>query len=113
MPGVQAMSAAGHTIGDTIYIIKSGAKSLAFTGDISHHRILLTKRPKTEFSFDSDPRQAMQTRPKVSDMLAKDKIPFVSYQFPCPGSGNLARQGDGFRFYPTPMENVCNPPKKA
>src|SRR5204863_7431216 len=33
IPGIQAMSAPGHTVGHSIFIIKSGAKALAFTGD--------------------------------------------------------------------------------
>jgi hypothetical protein len=27
----------------------------------------------------------------------------VSYHFPWPGVGYLAKQGDGFRYYPSPM----------
>jgi glyoxylase-like metal-dependent hydrolase (beta-lactamase superfamily II) len=112
VPGVEAMSAPGHTVGHTIYMIKSGAKSLAFTGDITHHQILLTERPKTEFAYDGDPKQAVQTRMKVLDMLTAQKIPLLSYHFPWPGYGNLAKSGDGFRYYATPME-IVPIPKKA
>ena len=116
MPGIQAMAAPGHTVGHTIYLIESEKARLAFTGDTSHHQILLTERPKTEFAYDGDPKQAVQSRLKVFDMLSKDKIPLVAYHFPWPGTGNLAKQGDGYRFYPTPMTIVPIPPpapKKA
>ena len=113
LPGIQAMSAPGHTVGHTIYIIKSENKALAFIGDTTHHQILLTEKPRTEFAYDTDPKQAVQSRLKVFDMLSKDRIPFLAYHFPWPGVGNLAKQGDGFRFYATPMELVRIPPKKA
>lgn len=113
VPGVQAMAAPGHTVGHTIYVIKSESSTLVFIGDTTHHQILLTERPRTEFAYDTDPKQAVQTRLKVFDMLAKDKLPFIAYHFPWPGVGRLAKQGDGFRFFATPMEIVPIPPKKA
>jgi glyoxylase-like metal-dependent hydrolase (beta-lactamase superfamily II) len=114
IPGVQAMAAPGHTVGHTIYIIKSGAASLVFIGDVTHHQILLTEKPKTEFSYDSDPKQAVQTRLKVFDMLASQKLPFIAYHFPWPGVGQLAKTGaESYRFYAQPMEHVKIPAKKA
>ncbi len=113
LPGIQAMSAPGHTVGHTIFIIKSGAKSLAFTGDTTHHQILLTEKPRTEFAYDTDPKQAVQSRLKVFDMIASQKIPMIAYHFPWPGYGHLAKSGDGYRYFATPMEIVKIPPAKA
>lgn len=114
IPGVQAMSTPGHTLGHHIYIIKSGSASLAFLGDITHHQILLTEKPKTEFSYDSDPKQAVQTRLRVFDMLTSQKMAFLAYHFPWPGVGHLAKTGaDTYRFYAEPMEHVKIPAKKA
>jgi glyoxylase-like metal-dependent hydrolase (beta-lactamase superfamily II) len=42
-------------MGHTIFIIKSENKTLAFTGDTTHHQILLTETPRTEFVYDTDP----------------------------------------------------------
>jgi glyoxylase-like metal-dependent hydrolase (beta-lactamase superfamily II) len=114
IPGVQAMSAPGHTVGHTIFIIKSGASSMAFLGDITHHQILLTEKPKTEFAYDTDPKQAVQTRLKVFDMLASQRMPFVAYHFPWPGVGYLGKAGaDSYRYFAQPMDHVKIPPKKA
>ncbi len=113
IPGVEAMSAPGHTIGHTIYIIKSENKTLAFTGDTTHHQILLTEKPRTEFAYDSDAKQAVQSRLKVFDMLASQKVPMLAFHFPWPGYGNLAKSGEGYRYYPTPLEIVRIPPKKV
>lgn len=114
VPGIQAMSAPGHTVGHTIYLIESAGKKLAFTGDTTHHQILLTEKPRTEFAYDTDPKKAVESRLRVFDMLAKDRIPFTAYHFPWPGYGYLGRQGtDSYRFYPVPMSIVDIPPKKA
>jgi glyoxylase-like metal-dependent hydrolase (beta-lactamase superfamily II) len=114
VPGVQAMSAAGHTVGHMIYLIESDGKKLAFTGDITHHQILLTEKPRTEFAYDSDPKQAVQARLKVFDMLSKDRIPMLAYHFPWPGYGYLAKAGtDSYRYYAQPMTIVPMPPPAA
>lgn len=104
VPGIRAMSAPGHTMGHTIYLIESDGKTIAFTGDITHHQILLTERPRTEFAYDSDPKQAVETRLRVFDMLSKDRIPMLAFHFPWPGHGYLGRTGpETFRFFPAPM----------
>jgi glyoxylase-like metal-dependent hydrolase (beta-lactamase superfamily II) len=114
VPGVQAMAAPGHTVGHTIYLIESDGKKLAFTGDVSHHQILLTEKPRTEFAYDSDPKQAVATRLRVFDMLSKDRIPLLAFHFPWPGHGHLAKTGtDTYRYFATPMTIVPIPPKKA
>ena len=59
-----------------------------------------------EFSFDTDPKQSAQSRVRILDMLAAQRIPLLAYHFPWPGIGHVAKAGEGFRFYPTPMQMV-------
>lgn len=106
LPGVTAIAAPGHTIGHTIFMISSGSKSFCFMGDLTHHQVLLLERPMMEFAYDSDPKQSAQTRTKLLTMLADKQIPVMSYHFPWPGFGNLAKAGEGFRYYPEPMKMV-------
>ena len=47
-----------------------------------------------------------QIRAMVDEMLAAQKIPLIAYHFPWPGHGHVAKQGDGFRYYPAPMQMV-------
>jgi hypothetical protein len=49
----------------------------------------------------------------VLDMLASQKMPLHAYHFPWPGYGYVAKQGDGYRYYPVPMEIVRVPPKQT
>ncbi|SEG71287.1 MBL fold metallo-hydrolase [Bosea lathyri] len=104
LPGVQALAAPGHTAGHHIFQVASAGKSFAFLGDLTHHAILLTENPRLEFAYDSDPKQAVQSRLKLLGMLSESKTPVMSYHFAWPGFGNLAKAGDGFRYYPAPMQ---------
>ena len=104
LPGVQAISAPGHTVGHTIFLVSSAGKSFAFLGDLSHHSVLLLERPRMEFSYDTDPKQAAESRVKLLTMLAANKIPVMSYHFAWPGYGHVAKAGDGFRYYAEPMQ---------
>lgn len=102
--GVTAIDAPGHTLGHTIFMVSSAGKNLAVTADVGHHHVLMVETPKIEFVYDMDSKQAVQTRLKVWDMLATDKIPFVAFHFPWPGLGNLAKTGaDSYRFFQTPV----------
>ena len=103
LPGIQAIDAPGHTPGHTIFMLNSGGKPLAITADTAHHYILFTENPRIEFAYDIDSKQAVQTRLKTFDMLATDRIPFIAFHFPWPGLGNIAKAGDVFRYYATPM----------
>jgi len=103
LPGVTAIAAPGHTVGHTIFNIQAGGKSMAYIGDLTHHPVLLMEKPLTEFAYDTDPKQAAQSRVRQLSRLAAEKTPIVAYHFAWPGFGHVAKQGDGFRYYPEPM----------
>src|SRR6201985_3224447 len=104
LPGVQAMAAPGHTVGHHIFMVTSNGKSFAFLGDLTHHAVLLLEKPRMQFSYDTDPQQAAATRVRLLDMLAANKIPVMSYHFAWPGYGHVAKVGEGFHYYPEPMQ---------
>jgi glyoxylase-like metal-dependent hydrolase (beta-lactamase superfamily II) len=103
LPGIQAMAAPGHTVGHHIFMISSEGKSFAFLGDLTHHQILLMEKPRMEFSYDTDPKQAAESRVKMLDMLAANKIAVMSYHYPWPGVGHVVKTGEGFHYIPEPM----------
>ena len=103
LPGVQAIAAPGHTVGHTIFMVTSAGKSFCFLGDLSHHAVLLLEKPRMEFSYDTDPKQAAETRVKLLGMLAANKTAVMSYHYAWPGYGHVAKAGDGFHYYPEPM----------
>jgi hypothetical protein len=50
------------------------------------------------------PKQSANTRVRVLDMLATNRIPLIAYHFPWPGMGHVAKQGDGFQFFAAPLQ---------
>ena len=103
LPGVTAMAAPGHTVGHTIFMITSGKESMAYIGDLTHHPVLLMKKPLTEFAYDTDPKQSAQPRLRYLTMFADTRVPILAYHFAWPGLGHVVREGDGFRYLPAPM----------
>ena len=106
LPGILALAAPGHTVGHSIFMISSGDKSFAFLADLTHHQILLMEKPRMEFSYDTDPKQAAQSRVKMLDMLAANKIAVMSYHYPWPGVGHVVKNGEGFHYIAQPMQMV-------
>ncbi len=105
IPGVQAMHTPGHTVEHTSFVVNSGGKSLFVVGDLMHH-VILVANPRMEVAFDTDPKQGIETRIKVMDMLAAQRMPALVYHMPWPGVGHFAKQGDGFRYVAEPMQLV-------
>ena len=100
LPGVHAIHAPGHTVGHTMYMINVGNDQLCYIGDLAHHPVLLLEKPLTEFAYDTDPKQSAQTRVKMLNMLAANKTMILAYHFAWPGIGHVAKDGDGFRYFP-------------
>jgi glyoxylase-like metal-dependent hydrolase (beta-lactamase superfamily II) len=89
--------------GNTIFTVTSEGKSFVFLGDLSHHAVLLLEKPRMEFAYDTDPKQAAATRVKLLDMLAANKTAVMSYHFAWPGYGHVVKNCDGFRYIAEPM----------
>jgi glyoxylase-like metal-dependent hydrolase (beta-lactamase superfamily II) len=104
VPGIQAVSTPGHTVGHTSYLVTSGGRSLMFAGDVAHHYIVSVQNPRAPFVFDTDGQQGVASRLKTFDMLAAQRIPVLNYHFPWPGLGYIARFGDGYRYVPQPLQ---------
>ncbi|WP_307137625.1 MBL fold metallo-hydrolase [Pseudoroseomonas cervicalis] len=101
--GITALAAPGHTVGHHCYAISSGNQVMVNTGDLAHHHVLLLRKPMWEFSFDTDPKQSAQTRSRMLDRLATDKHAILSYHFPWPGLGHVAKEGEGYAWIQEPM----------
>jgi hypothetical protein len=72
-------------------------------GDLTHHQILLLEKPRMQFCYDTDPKQAADTRVKLLDTIAANKTAVMFYHFPWPGYGQAVKTGDGFHYIAEPM----------
>lgn len=104
LPGITVLSAPGHTVSHSIFMINSGGKQLCYVGDLAHHPVLLLERPRTQFAFDTDPAQSAESRVRMLGMLAESRTPLLAYHFAWPGVGHVAKAGEGFRYFPAPMQ---------
>ena len=100
-PGITGMNAFGHTPGHMIYRLDSGERSLVIFADTANHYVYSLAHPDWEVSFDTDKAMAVETRRRVLDMLAADRIPMTGYHMPFPAAGFVETNGDGFRWVPT------------
>jgi glyoxylase-like metal-dependent hydrolase (beta-lactamase superfamily II) len=106
LTGMHALSTPGHTVGHTSFLVRSGSSSIAYTGDLGHQPLLQMENPRAEFARDTDPRQGVESRLRVFDMVASDQIPILAYHFPWPGIGHVAKSGDNYRYVPIQMQTV-------
>lgn len=100
VPGISAMLAAGHTPGHMIFNLESEGSRLVLTADTANHYVLSVQRPDWHVSFDMDKEEAAQTRRRVFDMIASERVPFIGYHMPFPSAGFLEKIDQGYRFVP-------------
>ena len=74
LPGITVLSAPGHTVSHSIFMINSGGKQLCYVGDLAHHPVLLLEHPRTQFAFDTDPAQSARTRMCTAVSLMPDGV---------------------------------------
>jgi glyoxylase-like metal-dependent hydrolase (beta-lactamase superfamily II) len=101
VPGIKAIATPGHTPGHMSYLVSSGPQSLIVQSDITAGMaFLFVKNPNWELMFDMDKPLAVQTRKKIYDMAAADRIPVQGFHFSFPGVGFVEKDGNGYRFTP-------------
>ncbi|MEL7257740.1 MAG: MBL fold metallo-hydrolase [Pseudomonadota bacterium] len=99
--GHTAMAAFGHTPGHMVHVVESEGESLMIAADFANHYVWSLAHPDWEVKFDMDKAAAATTRRKLLGMLAADKMPFVGYHMPWPGTGFVEAKGDGFEYVPS------------
>jgi glyoxylase-like metal-dependent hydrolase (beta-lactamase superfamily II) len=100
-PGIQLVTAPGHTPGHSGYLVTSGAEQLLVSADIMYVPALLAPHPEWEGSYDQDGPMAVTTRRKLIDRVIADKIKICGSHFPFPGSGTFVKDGNAYGFTPT------------
>ncbi len=103
--GVQAVEAYGHAPGHLGFHIESKGKQFLIWGDCAHHHVLSLARPDLHFFFDWDKEIAAQTRKKIFDMVATDKLAVIGYHMPFPAFGFVEkRDNQGYRWIPNSIQ---------
>ena len=100
VPGIAAVAAFGHSPGHMVFRLDSGGKAMMLTADTANHYVLSLQRPDWEVRFDMAKTKAAETRRRVFDMIASERLPFIGYHMPFPAVGFVEKQGEGYRFVP-------------
>lgn len=98
--GISAVAAFGHTPGHMGYHLESDGARLMLFADLANHPVWSLAHPDWEVRFDMDKAAAADSRRRVLDMIATDRIPAVGYHMPFPALGFVEAVGDGFRWVP-------------
>ena len=97
-PGITAVRADGHSPGHTVFVIASGAARMMYVADVTNTPLLFARHPEWQVMFDMDAQKAMETRKRILDMAATDRIRCAFYHGPFPSVGQIGREGNGYRL---------------
>ncbi len=100
LPGVLALPLAGHTPGHTGWLVQSGGDGLLIWGDVVHLPAVQVPRPEAALVFDVDPQMARDTRRRIFDRAAADRLRIAGAHLDFPGFGHIERRGGDYRFTP-------------
>ena len=103
VPGITAIASPGHTPGHTSHVLASGDSKVLIQADITAGAAtLFARHPDWQFVFDTDKAQAVETRKKLYDMAATEKMMVQGYHIAFPSLVYVERSGSGFRLVPAP-----------
>ncbi len=86
------MAAPGHTPGHAAFAVASGKDKLFVQSDVTNTPILFVPHPDWQVQYDMDGPKAAETRRKVYDMLAAERMQLTGYHTSLPGD-RLHRRG--------------------
>ncbi len=100
VPGIISVPAPGHTPGHQAIAIASGDRSMLMLSDAATHPALFVRHPEWQVAFDMDGATAAETRKRLLDRAAAEKMLVAGYHFPFPACGHISRAGSGYEFHP-------------
>lgn len=99
-PGLTAVATPGHTPGHTSYVLASGGSRLYIQSDVTNVPVLFARNPGWHAIFDQDAKMAEETRRRVYDMAATEKMMVQGFHFPFPALGHVEKAGSGYNLVP-------------
>jgi glyoxylase-like metal-dependent hydrolase (beta-lactamase superfamily II) len=99
--GITSIFTPGHTLGHTSHIVASGSDRLMVQADVTAGLgLVFARNPGWHVAADMDGPLAEQSRRKLYDMVAADKLVVQGYHFPFPAVGYVEKDGSGYRVTP-------------
>lgn len=95
---LELLDAPGHTPGHFMVMVHSGRDQVLHWVDALHHHALSVAHPEWKLVWDVDPALAIETRQRVLDRAAADRLRIFGGHMPFPGLGAVRRRGAGFEY---------------
>jgi glyoxylase-like metal-dependent hydrolase (beta-lactamase superfamily II) len=105
-PGLLAVETVGHTPGHTSYVLSSGSGKVFIQSDVTNNPNPFATNPGWHAFFDQDGDVAEETRRRIYDMVAVEKLQVQGFHYPFPGLGHVEKDGSGYRVIPAPWNPV-------
>ncbi len=99
-PGIRAVGTPGHSPGHTSFLVHDGTAQALIIGDAVTTPAFFMVNPDWYPGFDMDPPTAVETRKRLLDRAATERMPVVGYHFDMPATGRVERAGAGYRLVP-------------
>lgn len=96
--GVRVVSTPGHTQGHVSIEIAGGSETMMVLGDALTHRVISFEHPEWRPAADHVPELAVETRKKLLDRLATDKVRVLGFHLPFPGTGRVEKKGNAYVY---------------
>ncbi|MCE8515928.1 MBL fold metallo-hydrolase [Ruegeria pomeroyi] len=100
LPGVAAVATFGHTPGHMSFEIREGGDALMVVGDAIGNHHLAFARPHWPSGADQDRAMGAETRVRLMQRLASERMTMIGYHLPEGGMGHVEAAEDGYRFVP-------------
>ncbi len=98
--GISAVAAFGHSPGHMAFHLESNGNRFLIFADATNHYVMSLQRPDWHVVFDQDKDMAIESRRRLLDMLASERIPAAGYHMPFPAVGFVERVQDSYRWLP-------------
>lgn len=98
--GVSMLPAPGHTPGHCAILINSGTDQFMYLSDTVHVQSLQMMHPEFRIVFDADPSQAEQTRRKLLDRAASERMLIGGSHLSFPALGHVRARSSRYEFVP-------------
>ena len=94
-PGIRSIAAYGHTLGHTVYLLESDDSRFMIWGDLTHVTPVQMPYPQIAVTYDTDPAKAIESRQRILQYLADNKIDIAGMHVEYPGIGKVEKNESG------------------
>lgn len=105
-PGVTAVPCHGHTPGHCGFMIESANEALLIWGDTVHMPEVQVSNPRVTMTVDVSPSDAVESRQRIFDRAAADRLLVTGMHLHYPGFGYIAKEANTYRYVPEPWKQT-------